>query len=195
MYEVNCTIEGLVPLMNDRFNPLLTEMPRPKKGKDDWKKQLPLKMWKDKAGVYMPADNIRMMLIGNKHRVGAAKILGSYIESKKATEYLNFCKSCVWVLGQKDPLKVHISKKRTTYDDYDERSFINASGSRSITRRPIFKTPWSFEFTVQVTDEQFGEQKIKEFFDVAGLRCGLGAYGPTFGRFIIKKWELKKQAV
>lgn len=46
MYEVNCTIEGLVPLMNDRFNPLLTEMPRPKKGKDDWKKQLPLKMKK-----------------------------------------------------------------------------------------------------------------------------------------------------
>ena len=178
--------------MFDRFNPAILDMPKKKKSKDDWKKELPLKIWQDSKGVYVPTDNIRMMLIGNKHRIGAAKILGSYIETKKGTEYLNFCKSCLWVVGTTDPQKVYIMPKRKTFDDYDERSFINANGSRSLTRRPIFKTPWSFEFIVQVTDDNYSPEKVKEFFDVAGLRCGLGAYGPTFGRFLVKEWELKK---
>ncbi len=189
MYEINCKIEGLVPLMFDRFNPAILEQPKKKKSKDDWKKDLPLKIWKDKKGVYVPVDNIRMMLIGNKHRVGSANILGKYIETKKGAEYLNFCKTCLWVVGIKDPMKSHISPKRTTFDDYDERSFINANGSRSLTRRPIFNLPWSFEFKVQVVDDNYSAEKVKEFFDVAGLRCGLGAYGATFGRFIVKDWN------
>jgi len=194
MYEVNCTIEGMVPLMFDRFfNAEETEKPQTKKGKGAWKDEIIRKLYVDKKGAYCPADNIRMMLIGNKYRIGAAKILGSFIETKKATQYLSFCKAVVWVVGPDDPQKVYIEPKRKTYDDYDERSFINANGSRSITRRPIFKTPWSFSFIVQVMDDQYDYNKIKEFFDVAGLRCGLGAYGPTFGRFLVTKWELKKK--
>ncbi len=192
MYEVNCKIEGMVPVMFDRFyNPDETEKPTKKKGKGAWKDELPKKLYYDKKGVYCPVDNIRMMLIGNKHRVGAAKILGSFIETKKATQYLSFCKGLVWIVGPDDPQKVYFEPHRKTFDDYDERSFINAAGSRSLTRRPILKTPWSINFIVQVMDDQYDYSKIKEFFDVAGIRCGLGAYGPTFGRFLVTKWELK----
>lgn len=193
MYQVKCRIEGLIPSMWDKFyNIEDTETASTKKGKDAWKKELIKKLNVDKKGVYCPVDNIRMMLIGNKCRIGAAKILGSYIESNKGTEYLNFCNSCVWVVGLTDPLKVYFEPKRKTYDDYDERSFLTKAGqstARKITRRPIIKTPWSLEFIVQVTDDTYSPEKIKEFFDVAGLRCGLGAYGPTFGRFIITEWE------
>lgn len=192
MYEVECTIEGMVPLMFDRFyNPEVTEKPPKKKGKNAWKNELTKKLYVGNKGVYCPVDNIRMMLIGNKHRLGAAKILGAFIEKKKAPEYLNFCKAMVWVVGPNDPQKVYIEPKRKAFDDYDERSFINASGSRSIARRPILKTPWKFSFIVQVMDDQYNYTKIKEFFEVAGIRCGLGAYGPTFGRFRVTKWELK----
>lgn len=192
MYEVNATIEGMVPLMFDRFyNPEETETPAKTKGKNAWKDELIRKLYVDKKGVYVPADNIRMMLIGNRYRIGAAKILGSFIEKKKATEYLSFCKAFVWVVGPDDPQKVYIEPKRMTYDDYDERSFITSTGARKITRRPILKTPWKFSFIVQVMDDQYDYTKIKEFFEVAGLRCGLGAYGPTFGRFLVTKWELK----
>jgi len=191
MYEVGCTIEGMVPLMFDRFyNPGETESPRKFKGKDAWKNELILKLYVDNKGVYCPTDNIRMMLIGNKYRIGAALILGSYIEKKKGKQYLSFCKALVWIVGPDEPQKVYIEPKRKTFDDYDERSFINATGSRSITPRPIFKTPWKFSFIVQVMDDQYDYTKIREFFEVAGIRCGLGAYGPTFGRFRITKWEL-----
>jgi len=192
MYEVNCKIEGLVPAMFDRFfNPEEMELSK-KKSKKSWRGELAKKMYIDKKGVYVPVDSLRMMLIGNQKRPGAAKILGSFIETKKATQYANFCKGCIWVVGIKDPMKVYVEPKRTTYDDYDERSFINAAGSRSITRRPIITTPWKLSFVVQVTDNQFDESKVKEFFDVAGMRCGVGAYGPTFGRFLVKEWKLKK---
>lgn len=194
MYTVECTIKGLVPMMFDRFfDPKSVEGGGKKKSKDSWKKELPFKLYQDKKGVYVPTDSIRMMLIGNKHRPGAAKILGSYIETKKATEYVSFCTGCIWVVGTDDPLKVYVSPKRKSYDEYDERSFINAAGSRSLTRRPLIMTPWKLTFYVQVTSEQFDSAKVKEFFDVAGLRCGCGAYGPTFGRFIVESWKKVKE--
>ena len=194
MYRVKCKIEGMIPVMFDRYYSI-DEQDDPgakKKSKKSWKDELPKKMYIDSKGVYAPVDSIRMMLIGNVHRIGAAKILGSFIETKKATQYMNFCKSCVWVVGTKDPLKVYFESSRKTYDDYDERSFINAAGSRGITRRPLINTPWSLTFYVDVVDDQYTADKVKEFFDVAGLRCGLGAYGPTFGRFLVKVWEVEK---
>lgn len=190
MYQVKCKINGIVAAMQDRYAfPQESETPK-KKAKSSWKDDLPTKAYVDKKGMYFPTDNIRMMLIGNKLRMGSAKILGSQIETKKGSVYLNFCKACVWVVGIEDSVKVYLKPKRKTFDDYDERTFINAAGSRSITRRPIAKTPWSLEFIVQVTDDGFDQSKIREMFEVAGMRCGVGAYGPTFGRFVIDKWEV-----
>ena len=192
MYEIECTIKGLAPMMMDRFfNPEDLEVSK-KKSKTTWKDDLKQKLYVDKKGVYIPADNIKMMLIGNQFRPGAASILGNMIEKKKKGEYLNFCKAAIWVLGTKDPLKVYIEPKRKTYDEYDERSFITANRGRGITRRPLIMLPWKLTFTIQVTEDIFDQSKIKEFFQVAGMRCGCGAYGPTFGRFIIEKWIVKK---
>ena len=193
MYRVKCTLKGIIPVMFDRFyNIDELEGPIKKRAKSAWKELLPYKMYFDKKGVYVPTDNVRMMLIGNKLRTGAAKILGSSIETKKGKEYLDFCKACVWIVGPDNPIKIYFKPNRKKYDDYDERSFINASNSRGITRRPLITTPWTITFFVDVTDDQYDESKIRQLFDVAGMRCGLGAYGPTFGRFLITEWTLIK---
>lgn len=184
MYEVNCKIEGIVPIMFCRF-PLPAGPGDTKKKK---KQTIEEKMWVDENGVYIPADNLRMLLIGNRFRPGAAKIYGSEYESKKGTKYLNFCKACVWVVG--DNGKVYFAPKREKQDDTDIRSFINATGGRDTTERPVLNTPWSLSFTVQVTDDSVPPEIVEQFFKVAGLRCGLGVYGPTFGRFIVKEWEI-----
>jgi hypothetical protein len=191
MYRVETKIEGIVPVMFDRFfNADELDTATKKKAKLTWKDELPRKCYIDEKGIYVPVDNVRMMLIGNRFRTGAAKILGSEIEKNKGKPYLNFCKACVWVVGPKDPLKVYFEPKRKSYDDFDERSFINAAGSRGISRRPLILTPWSLSFFVDVTDDIFDHSKIKQFFEVAGMRCGLGAYGPVFGRFLVKEWEV-----
>ena len=191
MYEIQAIYKGLVPMMMDRFFDLKsteTGQKKKKKGKDE--AVVFQKLHADKKGVYVPADNIRMMLIGNTKRVGAAKKLGTYVEKGKGTQYLEMCKSSIWVLGPDDPLKAYLLPNRKTYDDIDERSFINATGSRSITYRPILTLPWSVPFIIQVTDDQIDESKVRELFDLAGLRCGICAYGPTFGRCVIDKWEV-----
>jgi hypothetical protein len=185
MYEAKCTLEGIVPIMFSRF-------PLPDKPGDTKKKKkqtIAEKMWIDKKGVYIPTDNLRMLLIGNRFRPGAAKIYGSEYESKKGTKYLNFCKACVWVVG--DNGKVYFDPKRTEHDDVDIRSFINSTGSRATTERPVLNTPWSLTFDIQVTDDAVPEETIKAMYEVAGMRCGLGVYGPTFGRFIVKEWIAK----
>lgn len=186
MYQVKCTIEGVpnVPIMFSRF-----QLPA---GPGDTKKQkkqtIADKMWIDKKGVYIPTDNLRMMLIGNKFREGAASIYGNEYESRKGKRYKGFCTSCVWVIGEHG--KVYFEPKRTKHDDTDIRSFVNAAKSRSTVERPLLFTPWSLTFTIQVTDDSIAEDKIKAFYECAGMRCGLGVYGPTFGRFIVKEWKV-----
>jgi hypothetical protein len=190
MYEINATYKGLVPMMMDRFaDPSQTERPSKKKAKGRNEAEILAKLHMDKKGVFVPSDNIRMMLIGNKHRRGAAQILGSDMEAAKGTKYLSICKGLIWVLGTDDPMKVYIEPRRKTYDDVDERSFLNATGSRSMAYRPIIKLPWSVSFIIQVTDDNIDQSFVRQLFDVAGLRCGVCAYGPTFGRCIISEWK------
>lgn len=182
MYQVKCEIEGIVPIMFCRF-------PLPEKPGDTKKKKtqtLKEKVWVDKKGLYIPTDNLRMILIGNTFRPGAAGIYGSEYESKKGKKYLNFCKACVWVIG--DNNKVYFEPNRKTWDDVDIRSFVNASKSRSTTERPILNIPWSLTFNIQVTDDSVPENIVKSFYEVGGMRCGLGVYGPTFGRYTVKEW-------
>lgn len=192
MYQIKGIYEGISPMMMDRFYDPETTITDIKKPKGQELKKTELKLHRDKTGVYVPSDNIRMMLIGNKLRPGAAKILGSYIEKNKATNYLNMCKSFIFVQGPENPLKVYIKPKRKTFDEVDERTFITAGNppSRKITRRPLIMLPWSLSFIIQVIDDSIDESFVKKLFEVAGLRCGCCAYGPTFGRCIIKEWDV-----
>ncbi len=84
MYQVKCKIEGVVPIMFCRF----PEPEKPGDTKKQKKQTLEEKMWIDEKGVYIPIDNLRMLLVGNRFRPGAAKIYGSEYESKKGTKYV-----------------------------------------------------------------------------------------------------------
>ena len=203
MYEIQATYKGLVPMMMDRFaNPDEVASGQAKRrskvvSPKELRAELERKLHRDNKGVYVPADNIRMMLIGNQFRRGAAQILGSDIEKNKGTTYKSICEGCIWVLGPKDPLKVYIEPKRKTYDEYDERSFLTkkgkGGGSRKITQRPLITLPWELHFIIQVTDDQIEQSFVRQLFDVAGLRCGVCAYGPTFGRCVITEWKVQKE--
>ena len=195
MYEIKAKYEGLVPMMMDRFYNIadVDTGVTTKKSKKQGDKEIELKLHKNDKGIFVPADNIRMMLIGNMHRRGAAVILGSDIEKSKGTKYKSMVEGCIWVVGPDDPARIYIHPRRKTFDEVDERSFINKTGGRGITKRPLLTVPWSLTFTIQVTDDKLHESFVRQLFDVAGLRCGVCAYGPTFGRCIIKEWEVEPQ--
>jgi len=193
MYKNEAIVKSLAPMLHDRFfDPEQVERgAAKKKGKDAWKDELPLQCYHDKIGIYLPVDNIRMMLIGNSRRRGAATILGSDMESKKGSKYKAMCEACIFVHGIEDDQKVYIEPKRAfNPDDYDERSFPDDKGQRHIKRRPLIRMPWSLHFIVEVTENTIHESLVRSLFEVAGFRCGAGAYGPTFGRFEIVMWKV-----
>jgi len=192
MYQIKCKIEGLVPLLMCRYIEKKDPTDRGKtvKGASDRKTILEAMVYKDKNGMYLPANNIRMMLIGNRFRKGAAYIQGTYRETKKGTEYTSFCSGCVWVEGEKDKLKVYFEPVRKSWDAVDIRSFTTKDGSRKMIERPMIETPWSLTFIITIVEDTFDQGKIREFFETGGLRCGLGVFGPTFGRFRIVDWKI-----
>lgn len=187
MYQIICQIVGIVPMLMHRF-------PRSdEKVKKDKKAIIAGFAYKDKKGLYVPSDCLRMMLIGNTKRRGACAILGSDIESGNGTTYKSFCDACIWVVGdKKQPEKVYFIPNKKTWDRLDVRSYMSKAGTRNEISRPCIDAGWKLEFTIQVTDEKFPSGKVKELFEVAGMRCGVLAYGPRFGRFVIKKWEVQE---
>jgi len=193
MYEVNVKIKGLVSvLMNKYIMPKRQGAPSGAyKGFDDVQLELAKIAHMDEKGLYAPTDSIRMMLIGNQLKTGAAKILGSRIEKGKGANYTDACEAGVWVIGPEDPEKVYYKPQRKIWDDVDIRSFITSTKARDVKSRPMIKPPWTLEFNVLVTADELKPGKVKELFEVAGLRCGIGSYGPTFGRFQVVRWKKK----
>ena len=195
MYKIRVKIEGLAPIMFHKFpmpDPDTGKLPPSnKKGKGDREAIIKGMMHMDKKGVFMPADNFRMILIGNKHRKGAASIYGNEIEKRKGPEYESKCEGYVWAISLDGSNKIYIEPHKDTWDETDIRSFITSTGGRDYTERPIINPPWSFEFYLHVTDEKFEASVIKELYELGGLRCGLGAYGPTFGRYEVTVWEVE----
>lgn len=185
MYEIRCTIEGLVESLYNR-PPIDIPGGRPPKNRQTNRAELlKEKVYVDKKGLYMPADNIEMMLVGSTARQGAAKILGSYIETNKGTEYTNFCKGCIWITSPDGSKKLYWQPNRKTWDGTDIRSFPDKNQQRHTAERPMIKLPWKLTFIVHVTEDTWSPDMIKKFFDVAGMRVGLGSYGPKFGRFLV----------
>lgn len=194
MYKIKVKVEGLVPLMMHKYpmpDPDTGKLP-PSSAKGKTAREAMIKgcMHMDKKGVFMPADNFKMILIGNQYRRGAAKIYGTEIKKNKATLITSQCEGYIWVTAPDGSNKIYMQPKRKTWDDTDIRSFITSKGGRDYTERPIMNPPWSFEFIIQVVDDNIEESFVRELYELAGLRCGIGAYGPTFGRFIVTEWEV-----
>lgn len=185
MYEIRCTTDGLGSVLYNRPPIEIPGGRAPRKIETNREGLLKKKIYKDKKGLFMPTDNIEMMLIGSTARVGAAKILGTFIEGGKGTEYTSFCEGCIWITSTDGSRKLYWQPNRKTWDGTDIRSFPDKNQQRHTAERPLIKPPWKLTFIIHVTDDNWSPDMIKKFFDVAGLRVGLGSYGPKFGRFIV----------
>lgn len=195
MYQIKCTIEGIVPLLQHRYpveDKIVGDKKRTIRASSDEKNALEKMAFKDDKGMFMTTEHIYGMLVGNRYRNGAAKILGSQKENKKGSIYLNFCKSCIGIESANGTMdKLYFEPHRQTWDATDIRSYTKEQG-RDVIERPMINLPWRISFLISVFDDNFKEGKVRELFEVAGIHCGLGAYGPRFGRFIVKEWERTK---
>jgi hypothetical protein len=78
--------------------------------------------------------------------------------------------------------------------EVDMRGGVNpgAGGGAVCIVRPRFDK-WGFEVNVLIENEEIDEALIRELFDKAGVRMGLGDFRParkgTFGKFRVVCWE------
>jgi hypothetical protein len=75
----------------------------------------------------------------------------------------------------------------------DVRQGRNPNGGEAVCIvRPRFDR-WALSFTIEVDLDEIDESKIRDLFDKAGSRVGLGDFRParkgTFGKFRVVTWE------
>jgi hypothetical protein len=76
--------------------------------------------------------------------------------------------------------------------EVDLRQGRNPNGGELVVLcRPRFDV-WAFTAEIEVDVLEIGESRIRELFDIAGKRCGLGDFRPNrkgiYGQFIVEKW-------
>jgi hypothetical protein len=79
----------------------------------------------------------------------------------------------------------------------DIRKGTNPNGAEAVCIvRPRFDR-WAFRCRIEIDDAEIGENAIRNLWDLAGRRIGLGDFRPSrkgiFGQFCVESWERKAQ--
>lgn len=82
--------------------------------------------------------------------------------------------------------------------EVDMRGGVNPNGNEAVCIvRPRFDK-WGFEVSILIENEEIDEARIRELFDKAGSRMGLGDFRPQrkgiFGKFRVACWERVEEA-
>lgn len=81
----------------------------------------------------------------------------------------------------------------------DVRKGTNPNGNEAVAIcRPRFDA-WQFSARINIDDTTIGEDTIRQLWDIAGKRIGLGDFRPArkgvFGQFIVEKWERQEEVL
>jgi len=175
--RVRVEIEGVCPLLMNRF--VLEEAEEVKKKGEviDKKKECEKKMYRDEDGCYIPSTWIEAMLVNAGKRV--KKGIGTYREDMKT----------VIVEPQKIPLLKKENGER--YKTYDEMLVVPVVVQRQrIPRaRPQFNS-WKAKFDIIFDHEIISVEALKKILEIGGKMVGIGDWRPKYGRFKVTKFEI-----
>jgi len=149
-------------------------------------------LYHDPSGVIvMPTPNIYSALAeaGRHVRLEGKKM----VSSLKATLLPSF----LTLIGESVPLTS--SSGGAPEWRPDVRKGTNPNGGEAVAIvRPRFDD-WAFTITAEVDLTETSETTIRELFDKAGSRVGLGGFRPQrkgpFGRFVITSWSVAEAAI
>ena len=172
--KFNVRIKGIAPMLQHRFSEEKLTAIKKKSGDkrlSDEEKRLSAEqyLYKDNKGnVCQPASHIEGAMVKAASSVGLAGA------GKKT--YKDLVKAGVFVFPE---MIVHKNQEWGV----DGRSVVNkTTGGRTMSYRPRLES-WELEFTMEVNDDRADADAIKEVLTLAGMRQGIGAYRPRFGRF------------
>lgn len=193
LIDINVTIAGVTPMICNRFHDAAqlsaTSQTRAATAGDKGtpQSQAELKLYRGADGetLVVPQPNVLACITAAGKFFKAGK-------SKVTTQKSSLIPACVEIEGVDIPLK-HEQPWRV-----DARPVrIPATGGRIIAYRPIFDD-WSLSFDLQLDAEVMTATLLREIFDCAGKRIGLGDFRPDckgpFGRFVVMNWNVSRPA-
>ena len=174
MRTINVEIQGIAPLLQHRFPEEQDDKKSNKRtGRIDYSKQAETALFKNKDGIhYEPSNHIEGAL-----RKGAVQFR---IPGQGKKTYKDLVLRSIIVTPDEIPLEPQ------EYE-VDKRS-VRVSRARVFRYRPRWDE-WTLKFQVQMLDEQFDTDVLREIFDYAGAAIGIGDYRPKFGRFEVTNFE------
>jgi len=188
MYKVKVEIETITPYKQDRFTEEAKD--RTDKGKSSKadtlaqrQKQWEQKVYKDKAGCYIPVSHIYHALINGL--AGQPPMVSNKVKLTKPVT-----KATVFIEEMKAYLFNGSIKKN--YDDLDKFHVRTRLCGMQANAHPMFAPPCTASFTLFVTQDFLLPEVLKEGLDRAGQCYGIGAGRPVYGRFIVKKFKVIK---
>lgn len=180
MKTIKMKIEGISPLLMHRF---------PVGAEDEKIKAKTRSQTTDDVESYLYTNENGNLVQPSTHLIGSLRKAGArfQIPGQGKLTYKNLMGSGA-VFIDPDMIPHEIQKW-----EVDRRPVVIGK-ARIVRSRPMLKK-WALGFTVEYDDEEVPKQALKEIFEYAGRRVGIGDFRPEkggpFGRFMITEFKRK----
>ena len=193
MKQINVTIEGVTPLLCNRFTD--KQMMSATNGtsistvgdRGTPREIAETKLYPGHDGAPMiPQPNVFRCIIdaGTYFKAGKSKI---------TTLKTSLIPACLAINEIEVPIKHH---EPWTIDTRAVR--IPSTGGRISSHRPCFHD-WQLSFSLELDETVIGIKLLREIIDMAGKRIGLGDFRPAckgpFGKFVVVSWDAQDAAL
>jgi hypothetical protein len=181
-YQVVVKIQGVSDLLFHRWNcESIEEKAKAKKGSAA-KKTDDLESYvyrNEKGELCIPGEYLRMAIIN------AAKYKQDPRSPRKSA--MDLYKAGIVCLN----ILSSLGTKAWDYED-KRRVVVQRAGINRV--RPAMKAGWEVQFDIMInTPEYIAPMDLNESLQTAGRLIGLGDFRPTYGRFVITKFEVKNE--
>lgn len=183
MYQVDTTIEGVSPI---RFNRVITvkSKPRPPTEEEEYEiaKQ---RVYRNSNGLYLPALNLKRALRFGSNMVNLKMGVPGML-TKRLEPFIN---AAVFI----EPTELEFGKDEP---DFMFPAYVRIPpgkrGALIFKVRPGLNSGWQLDPLLHVLDNHIEPDKLRMAMETTGFFIGLCDGRPEYGRFIVKKWEVRK---
>lgn len=188
------TIEGLTPLMFDRYA-----------GDNDTQLTPSQKLYvaDDGRTLVLPATNL-MSFLSAKNTDSAPKRL---LDSRKYKKFTEACASFVMIEADteeySEQLPITRDGKSLQFNGFGDSEVCDSTGMfirRDVARlekgipnpkvRPVLPLAWEVSFKLTLfPNDQIQETQVRNIFDRGGYAVGIGTWRGRFGKFRVAKWD------
>lgn len=134
------------------------------------------KVYRDDSGLIIPAWTFKRMLLDGC--AGSKLKMAGRMPAWKAV-YASVFVDGALSFGKDEPDFIHEAVGKIP----------PRTGKAAILRRPALSEGWELPFKLTVLEAGLPPEVIKVGLEYAGLRVGLGAWRPEYGRFLLVDWK------